>query len=88
MSDSGSKIYRVVLRNIPVRITELLGLKEAFYFGSMAAIFEVFTPEEIGCTVRRLWALKIRPGAPYVGQKATVSQEVLIRKTTNRRRSK
>jgi len=56
----------------------------AYYFGSLFAIYERFTSDDIGCNVERLWAVKITPGSPYEGSKCTVSQEIMYHKKTNR----
>ena len=47
-----------------------------FYFGSLAAIYEVFTPEQIGCKLETLWAAKI----DTLHTKCVVSKQVLYRK--------
>lgn len=69
------KFYRVEFKSDP---------GSAHYFGSLSGIYSFFSEQEIGCKVSRLWAVKIRPGFPYVGSKCTISQEVLIRKKTKR----
>lgn len=51
-----------------------------FYFFSLAAIYELFTPQEIGCAVNRLWALKVSDGNTYEGRKCTISREEVKRK--------
>ena len=35
------------------------------YFGSIAAIYDIFTPKEVGVSKSRLWAYKIEEGKPY-----------------------
>jgi hypothetical protein len=37
------------------------GGRTDFFFGSMAAIYDVFTPEEIGCRLGTLYAANITP---------------------------
>lgn len=54
-----------------------------YYFGSLAAIYELFTHEQIGCKVAQLWR-KVQPGVPYSNSRCTVSQEAMVRKKTNR----
>ena len=51
-----------------------------YFFASLSAIYEQFTPEQIGCKVERLWNLKISPDKPYVGRKCTITKELLTRK--------
>lgn len=74
-----SKIYHIQFRE-PVRG------KTDYYFGSLSAIYDVFTEEDIGCGVRRLWNLKIDEDNPYEGRKCTIKVGELIRKSTNRGR--
>lgn len=54
------------------------------FFGSLSAIYTVFTPEQIGCKVETLWHHKIGENKPYVGKKCTVSMHTIVRKKTNR----
>ena len=54
--------------------------KKEYFFGSMSAIYERFTKEQIGCDVRNLWNCRIREGRPYKGQRCTISREPLYRK--------
>ena len=51
-----------------------------FYFGSLAAIYEVFTPEQVGCKLETLWNAKIDPLHPKTTPKCVVSKRVLYRK--------
>lgn len=51
-----------------------------YYFTSLAAIYEQFSSEQIGCKVERLWNLKITPDSPYIGHKCTISKEPITRK--------
>jgi hypothetical protein len=55
-----------------------------FYFGSLAAIYDRFSVEDIGCAVSRLWSFKISPANPYRGRHCVISEEVLWRKQTKR----
>ncbi len=52
-----------------------------FFFGSLAAIYEQFTPEQIGCTVNNLWNFGIDFGRPYINTRCAISKVVLIRKS-------
>lgn len=36
--------------------------KKEHYFGSLAAIYEVFTPQQIGCKLEALWGAGIEEG--------------------------
>jgi len=72
-----SKIYRVKLK-------QPIDDKIDYYFGSLSAIYDVFSVEQIGCTVGHLWNIKVSNGERYENDKCTITQETLIRKTTNR----
>lgn len=52
-----------------------------FYFGSLAAIYELFTPEQIGCRVEHLWNYGVMTDRPYMNKLCVISREVLVRKT-------
>lgn len=66
-------IYRVSFR-------EPVDDKTDHFFGSLSAIYETFSPEQIGCKVSRLWNLKITLESPYIGRKCTITKEPFIRK--------
>lgn len=54
--------------------------KTEYYFGSLKAIYEQFTPEQIGCTVERLWASNITPDNPRATAKCVITKHSVIRK--------
>lgn len=56
-----------------------------FYFGSLAAIYEVFTPEQVGCKLETLWAAKIDALHPKTTPRCVVSKQVLYRKKQKER---
>lgn len=63
--------------------------KTEFFFGSLAAIYEVFTPEQIGCKVEHLWNFGVMFDRPYMNKQCVVSREQFVRKaqkTTSRMR--
>lgn len=72
-------IYRVDFKTPP-----FMNSRTDFYFTSLAAIYELFTPEQIGCAVNRLWALKVSDGNTYEGRKCTISREEVKRKARKR----
>ena len=74
-------IYKVVFREPP--LTEQ-PTKTEFYFGSLAAIYEQFTPEQIGCKVENLWRHGIESDNPYKNGKCCIIREVLTRKAQKR----
>lgn len=56
------------------------GIPQESYFGSLSAIFEVFTPEQIGCTLKTLWASKIDVDKPKATNKCVISKHYIYRK--------
>ena len=54
--------------------------RTAFYFGSLSAIYDVFTPEQIGCKLCTLWNSNITAERPYRNKLCEVSREALTRK--------
>lgn len=54
------------------------------YFGSLAAIFQVHTEEEIGVWINTLYNFRIGPDNPYHGKRVTIKEGVIIRKQSNR----
>lgn len=56
------------------------------YFGSIAAIYDVFTRQDIGVTKERLWAYGIEEDKPYQNKKCVIRKGVIHRKRTDRKR--
>lgn len=54
------------------------------YFGSIAAIFEVFDPATLGVSRQRLYEVVIDPGNPYRNKICTIYKGVIVRKKGNR----
>jgi len=54
------------------------------YFGSISAIYETFTPEQLGVAKSTLWGRKITPGHPYKNKTVIIRKGVLYRKPGNR----
>lgn len=67
----GSTIYRVKFKHPPI---DGDGRTE-FFFSSLAAIYELFTPEQIGCAVNRLYNLNLSDGACYDGRLCEIARE-------------
>ena len=59
------------------------GLTE-FYFGSLAAIYEMFDADEIGCRLEALWAAGIDEAHPKATRLCVISKHVLYRKSQKR----
>ena len=77
MKTDYEQIYRVSFNEPPA---DFYGEQCDFFFTSLAAIYDQFDKQEIGCQVERLWNLKISPDKPYVGRKCTITKEPLGRK--------
>ena len=75
-------IYRVTFREPPEETGE-----RDFFFTSLSAIYERFSPEQIGCKVSRLWNIGVSGGTPYTGAKVTVTREPLHTKRQNKART-
>lgn len=56
-----------------------------YYFGSIAAIFDVLTREQIRVGRDRLYAFGIKPGRPYSNAVCEIRRGELIRHKTNRK---
>lgn len=87
MATKRENIIRVQFREPPLADQPA---KTDFYFGSLAAIYEVFTPEQVGCKVERLWNAGITDGKPYANKLCIVTRETMTRKaqkTTSRKRN-
>ncbi len=69
-------IYRVAFPEPPIEGDP----RTDFFFTSLAAIYDLFTPGQVGCGVKRLWSLHVSDGFVYDGGKARVSVEPLYRK--------
>jgi hypothetical protein len=59
-----------------------------FYFGSLAAIYDTFTPEVIGCKVRNLWNVGVARGVEYRGAKCRITSIRVYHKQTERGKRK
>lgn len=54
------------------------------YFGSIAAIFDKFTPEQLGVSKSRLYSYAVTPERPYRNKVVIIRKEVMHRKKGNR----
>lgn len=61
------------------------GDDENFYFGSLAAVYDRFTPSELGVSLSRLYDVAITPEKPYRNDKCIIRKGILQRKKTNRK---
>lgn len=69
-------IYRVAFKEHPIADDARLD----FYFHSLAAIYDTFTAEQIGCKVTRLWNIGVSHGTPYEGRRCRITKEPILRK--------
>lgn len=73
---SENYIYRVAFNEPPLYNDS----RTEFFFHSLAAIYEVFSPEQVGCKVSRLWNVGVSQGKTYIGRKCTITKEPIARK--------
>lgn len=69
-------IYRVDFNEPPIDGDP----RTDFFFHSLAAIYEVFTAEQIGCKVTRLWNIGLSHGNSYEGRRCRITKEPISRK--------
>jgi hypothetical protein len=80
MENNKVNFYRVVFKPAPRSDGQL-----EYFFGSLAAIYDVFNAETVGCKIENLWNKNLSsPGAVWHGFKCSISCHELIRKKTNR----
>lgn len=73
-------IYRVAFNEPPIQDDE----RTEFFFTSLSAIYEEFTPDQVGCKVTRLWNIGVSGGTPYEGAKCKITREPLRSKSQNK----
>ena len=54
--------------------------ERVYYFHSVSAIFSVFSPEEVGCSLSTLHRSKVRRGFRYAGCRCVVERAPVLRK--------
>lgn len=54
--------------------------RKVWYFGSLAAIYELFTPEDIGCKLESLWNASLDYGDYKITKRCVIYKEKLHRK--------
>lgn len=55
-----------------------------FFFGSLAAIYDLFNEEQIGCSLHTLWNCKISPDNPKATARCVISKHKVWRKKSGR----
>ena len=51
-----------------------------FLFSSLSAIYEVFTSEQVGVSLKRLYNLRISDGTAYTGKRCIIRREKVYSK--------
>lgn len=54
--------------------------EENYYFGSISAIFDTLTPDELGVSLTTLWNYGLAPDKPYKNKHCTIRRCNIIRK--------
>lgn len=62
----------------------LIGKRRDYYFGSITAIYDVLTAEEVGVTKSYLLHAGLSGGGTVVTQRAIIKQSTLIRSKRDR----
>lgn len=57
-----------------------LGDDRHYYFGSVAAIFDRFTPDELGVSLTTLWNYGLAPDRPYKNNRCAIYRGNIDRK--------
>ena len=73
---------------IKVSFFEPVEGKSDYYFSSLSAIYDLFSPEQVGCSLGRLWASKVRLDNPKVTRTCRISREPLHSKSQTKKRSR
>lgn len=56
-----------------------------FLFSSLAAVYDVFSVEQIGCSLGNLYNLKVPDGCAYAGKHCIIKREPVVSKRQKRR---
>lgn len=70
------QVYRVAFNEPPLTDDS----RTEFFFTSLSAIYDTFTPEQIGCKVSRLYNIGVSDGTPYQGRLCQITRESVSRK--------
>lgn len=77
---SEARIYRVAFNEPPLQGDD----RTEFFFTSLSAIYDAFTPEQVGCKVSRLWNIGVSDGVTYAGARCKITREPLRSKSQNK----
>ena len=70
-------VYSVLFFSAPLRGKPR---QKFFLFSSLAAIYEVFSVEQIGCGLGHLYNLKVPDGTAYCGKRCIIKREPVVSK--------
>lgn len=59
--------------------------KTEYYFGSISAIYDRFTAEQIGCSKLTLWTHKLALDKPKATHKCIISKHIVSRKPQSKK---
>lgn len=81
--DAADRYVYSILFFAPPRPAEMPRQK-FFLFSSLAAVYDVFSVEQIGCTLGHLYNLKVPDGAAYCGKRCIIKREPVVSKRQKR----
>jgi hypothetical protein len=61
---------------------------KVWYFGRLAAIYELFTPEQIGCKLETLWNCSLDHGESKITAHCVITKEIMYRKAHKVKKNK
>lgn len=80
----GKKEYVYIVRFHKPPFAEKGDYNKYFFFTTMSAIYDLFSPEQIGCGLRRLWNTGLGKGNIYYGKLTTIRREPIMGKKRDR----
>ena len=76
MNNRSIIIYKVAFATPPYAVSDM----NEFFYSSIAAIYEDFTPKQIGCGAARLYSIGVREGVPYQSKKCRITRHFCVSK--------
>lgn len=76
----GTPFYQVKFFQPPLQGDE----QTEFFFSSLAAIYDHFTPEQVGCCCQHLYNLKVSDGNTYSGAFCEIKKQDIRAKAQKR----
>lgn len=70
--------FNFIMRDIKIIHVHLIGKRKDYYFGSMAAVYSILSPEDIGCTYNYLKRAGLARNGYLITKKAIIKQSFLI----------